>query len=97
MFAKSEIDLNKVNVEVESEASEIEEDLNAENDFRVCGEKIQNCLFEGEEIPDQLYVDLYIAKLRMTYEMKDHKTLKNQRHQSAKRELELERQIKNLR
>jgi len=50
-----------------SEASEIEEELNPEEDFRLCGQKIQNYLIEGSEIPDQQYVDLYIAKLRMTY------------------------------
>ena len=58
-----------------SEASEIEEELNPEEDFRVCGEQIQKCLFDGAEIPDQLYVDLYVAKLRITYEYKDKVTL----------------------
>ena len=33
--------------EVKSEASEIEEVLNPEEDFRSCGEQIQQCLFEG--------------------------------------------------
>ena len=61
--------------DVISEASEIEEELTQEEDFRQCGEKIQNCLFDGAEIPDQLYVDLYIAKLRMNYEYKDKKAL----------------------
>ena len=36
-----------------SEASEIEEELNPEEDFRICGQKIQNYLIEGSEIPDQ--------------------------------------------
>jgi hypothetical protein len=36
--------------DVVSEASEIEEELTPEEDFRQCGEKIQNCLFDGAEI-----------------------------------------------
>ena len=97
MGAKSAVDLDKVNVEVLSEASEIEEEMNAENDFRLCGERIQQCLFEGEEISDQLYVDLYVAKLRITYEIKDHKNLKDSRHGSAKREMDLGKTIAALR
>jgi len=34
--------------DVKSEKSELEEEvLNPEEDFRLCGEKIQNCLYEG--------------------------------------------------
>jgi hypothetical protein len=53
-------------------------------------------LFNGEEIPDQLYVDLYVAKLRLTYAYKDKDTLKSEVHESAARELELTRAIANL-
>jgi hypothetical protein len=58
--------------------------------------KIQNCLFDGAEIPDQLYVDLYIAKLRMTYEYKDKKALGEAVMKDAERELELTRSLANL-
>lgn len=79
-----------------SEASEIDEELNAEEDFRVCGEKIQKCLFEGAEIPDQLYVDLYVAKLRMTYEYKDREAIGNAVSKDAEKELELQKSLGKL-
>ena len=82
--------------EVKSESSEIDEELNPEEDFRRCGEQIQNCLFEGAEIPDQLYVDLFIAKLRMTYEYKDKDTLKYKLKEEATAELELTKAIGDL-
>jgi adenylate kinase family enzyme len=41
-------------------------------------------------------VDLYIAKLRMTYEYKDRKQLHDQVMTEAERELELTRTIANL-
>ena len=82
--------------EVKSEASEIEEELNPEEDFRRCGEEIQQCLFDGAEISDQLYVSLYVAKLRMTYEYKDRVALKERILADAKRELELTRTSANL-
>lgn len=79
-----------------SEASEVEEELNPEEDFRQCGQNIQNYLIEGSEIPDQQYVDLYIAKLRMTYEYKDKQALDNSVMKDAERELELTRTVANL-
>ena len=82
--------------EVKSEASEIEEELNPEEDFRRCGEEIQQCLFDGAEISDQLYVALYVAKLRMTYEYKDRVALKERILADAKRELELTRSSANV-
>lgn len=51
LFAKS-VYVKNDGDEAKSESSEIEEELNPEEDFRLCGEKIQNCLFEGAEIPD---------------------------------------------
>jgi len=82
--------------EVKSEASEIDEVLNPEEDFRHCGEQVQQCLYEGSEIPDQLYVALYVAKLRMTYEYKGKDVLKSALSGDAKKELELTRQVANL-
>lgn len=83
--------------EVKSEASEIDEELNPDEDFRRCGEQIQACLYAGKEIPDELYVALYVAKLRMTYEYKNKGTLKAAVLGDAKRELELTRAVANLR
>ena len=51
---------------------------------------------EGEEIPDSLYVELYIAKIRMTYEIKNKDKLKSALDSDAKLELDLTRQIANL-
>ena len=79
-----------------SEASEIDEELNEEEDFRACGEKIQQCLFDGAEIPDQLYVDLYVAKLRMAYPYKDRKTLGDAVTAEAEKELELQKNLGKL-
>lgn len=96
LFAKSALGFQEAQVEVQSEASEIEEELNPEEDFRRCGEKMQECLFDGEEVPDQLYVDLFVAKLRMTYEYKDRAALRAGVTSDAKRELELTRAVANL-
>jgi len=79
-----------------SEASEIDEELNPEEDFRACGEEIQKCLFEGPEISDQLYVDLYVAKLRMAYPYKDRQTLGDTVTTEAEKELELQKTLGKL-
>jgi hypothetical protein len=50
-----------------SEDSEREEQFNAEEDFRMCGQKIAELLKSGEEITDEVYVELFVAKLRNTY------------------------------
>lgn len=57
---------------------------------------MQQCLFDGGEIPDQMYVDLFVAKLRMTYEYKDRTALRAGVTADAKRELELTRAVANL-
>ena len=82
--------------DAKSEASEIDEEMHPEEDFRICGHKIQECLFEGAEIPDQLYVDLFVAKLRRTYDIKDKDTLATKLKTDAKRELQLTRELANL-
>ena len=96
MFKRSGPVQNDANDDVKSEASEIEEELNPEEDFRRCGEQIQECLFDGAEISDQLYVSLYVAKLRMTYDYKDRTNLKERIMTDAKKELELTRSLANL-
>lgn len=84
------------NDDVKSEQTEIQEEVNPEEDLRLCGQRIQDCLFNGEEIPDQLYVDLFVAKLRLTYAFKDKPTLKAETHAAAARELELTRRVAEL-
>jgi hypothetical protein len=54
--------------------SDDSEDTILENNqykFKDCGRRINDCLMDGAEIPDELYIDLILAKLRMTF---DHKT-----------------------
>jgi phage terminase small subunit len=96
MFKRSGPVQNDADDDVKSEASEIVEELNPEEDFRRCGEQIQECLFDGAEISDQLYVSLYVAKLRMTYDYKDRTTLKERIMTDAKKELDLTRSLANL-
>lgn len=70
--------------------SEDEEGLiNSQEDFRQCGLEIQELLLSGAEISDQLYVKLFVTKLRLTYEYKDPKTKRNEVRQAAKHQAEL--------
>ena len=46
-------------------------DYNAKEDFRQAGLEMKEMLLEGMEICDELYVKMFIAKLRLTYEYKD--------------------------
>ncbi len=57
----------------ESEAEDAYNEMTVKEDFRKCGEKISNLLKEGLEIPDEVYVELYVAKLRITYPYKSKK------------------------
>ena len=61
------------NEEPLSEDSEIDQEFNAEEDFRICGEKIAALLKDGQEITDEIYVQLYVAKLRLTNPHKSKK------------------------
>lgn len=54
----------------DSEAEDSYNEISVKEDFRLCGEKIANLLKEGQEIPDEIYVELYVAKLRITYPYK---------------------------
>lgn len=56
-----------------SDDSELDEVVNPLEDFRVCGEKVTELLKDGLEIPDEVYVQLYVAKLRLTYPHKSKK------------------------
>jgi len=43
-------------------------------DFRQCGQSMQELLLDGEEISDELYVKVFVTKLRIQYPYKDPKT-----------------------
>lgn len=42
-------------------------------ELRQCGIAIREALIEGQEIPDELYVRLFVNKLRTTYKYKSPK------------------------
>lgn len=52
-------------------SEEDDHEYNAEEDFRKVGMEMKEMLLDGLEINDELYVKMYIAKLRMAYEYKD--------------------------
>ena len=60
--------------ERDSSVSEDEDgEYNAPEDFRKVGLEIKEMLLEGMEISDELYVKMFVSKLRLTYEYKDPK------------------------
>jgi hypothetical protein len=68
-FTRQEIATGE-DLEAISDDSEIQEGYTIESvkeDFRQVGEKIADLLKEGQEIPDEIYVQLYVTKLRLTY------------------------------
>ena len=72
-----------------SDDSELDEINNAEEDFRQCGKRITELLREGEEISDDIYVKLYVAKLRITYPHKSKKQLRRELRNQVEKEREI--------
>ena len=68
-------------------------ELNAEEDFRIVGHKIRELIFEGEEIKDELYVDLFIAAVRMKFTPKSKDELKNENLEKVQQEDDLRNQL----
>lgn len=79
-----------------SEDSELEEVLNPMEDFRACGEKIADLLKDGLEITDEVYVQLYVAKLRLTYPHKSKKQLRQELRVKVEKQREIRRKIEPL-
>ena len=50
------------------------EAFNLQEDYRQCGLQMQELLLDGCEISDDLYVKVFITKLRMQYPYKDPKS-----------------------
>ena len=48
-----------------------QQEFNLEEEFRQCGLQMQELLLDGQEITDDLYVKVFVTKLRMQYEYKD--------------------------
>jgi hypothetical protein len=55
--------------------------------------RIKDTIFEGEEISDELYVDLFIAAIRMKFPHKDKRLLRTEIKEKVKLEDELIEQI----
>ena len=80
----------KETVDDESNVSEDEEgEFNAEEDFRQVGLKVKEMLLDGQEISDTLYVELFVAKLRMTYQYKDPKEKQKELKAQANRKMKI--------
>lgn len=63
-------------------------DISVKEDFRLCGQKISDLLKEGQEITDEVYVQLYVSKLRLTYPYKSKKQI----HSEIRKKVEWERE-----
>jgi len=51
-----------------------DQEFNLQEEFRQCGLQMQELLLDGEEINDDLYVKVFVTKLRMQYPYKDPKS-----------------------
>lgn len=86
----SENELSTFLVDFDDPISEDEEGfINSQEDFRQCGLEIEELLLSGTEISDQLYVKLFVTKLRLTYEYKDPHTQRNETKKAARIQAEL--------
>lgn len=73
--------------------SELQEEYCADEDFRKCGEEICELLKEGIEISDDIYVKLFVAKLRRTYPYKSKETLRKELKEKVLKEREITSRI----
>lgn len=67
--------------------------INSSEDFRQCGLQIEELLLSGQEISDPLYVQLFVTKLRLTYEYKDPQTQLMEIQAAAKQQVDLQRRL----
>lgn len=74
-----------------SEDEVLEVDVNDE--FAKIGSEIKEQLLDGQEISDQLYVRLFICKLRCTYQYKCPKTKRREAEVKARRYVEINKRI----
>ena len=70
-----------------------EEELNAPEDFRQAGIEIREMLLDGMEISDELYIKMFIAKLRMAYEYKDPATKQKELRMTANRKMKINQRL----
>jgi hypothetical protein len=74
------------NASDDDDLSEDEEGvIDALNDFRNIGLEIEELLYSGEEVTDEIYVRLFVSKLRLTYEYKSpHKKLREMKSEATR-------------
>lgn len=65
----------------------------AKEDFRLCGQRIAEVLKEGQEISDEVYVQLYVSKLRITYPYKSKKQIRSEMRKKVEWEREQRKKI----
>lgn len=70
------------------------EEFNLQEDFRQCGAKMQELLLDGDEITDDLYVKVFVTKLRMQYPYKDPKTKQKEIKEQARRQVEINERLR---
>ena len=73
-----------------------EADFNLQEEFRLCGVQIQELLLDGEEISDELYVKIFVTKLRMDYEYKSPIQKRMEIKQQAKRTIDINDRLKKI-
>lgn len=55
---------------------------------------MQELLLDGQEITDDLYVKVFVTKLRMQYEYKDPATKQKELKQSARRSVDINERLR---
>ncbi len=76
--------------------SELSDNFEEQEDFRLVGVAIHELLISGEDISDELYVQLFIAKLRMTYPFKTKAELTEEIREKVLAENNLKAKIREL-
>lgn len=71
-----------------------DQEFNLQEDFRQCGLQMQELLLDGEEISDDLYVKVFVTKLRLQYAYKDPKTKQQELKDQARRQVEINERMR---
>ena len=103
LFLEEESNQVEEAIENDPTMSEDSEDENstftvqsAQEDFRLCGQMIAEMLKDGQEISDEVYVQLYVAKLRITYPYKSKKQIRSEIRKKVEWEREQRKKIAEL-
>lgn len=73
-----------------------DQEFNLPEEFRQCGLQMQELLLDGDEISDDLYVKVFVTKLRMQYPYKDPKTKQRDLKEQAKRVVEINERMRTI-